>query len=325
MAALVRVIPGQDLGFVRKRSGSGFRYLDQAGAPVGEADRERILDLVIPPAWTDVWIAADPLAHIQAVGIDAAGRKQYLYHPLWRVKRDRRKFGRALALAEALPHARGRVTRALQEETLSRSKVLATAFRLLDDGALRIGSERYLVRHGSRGLTTLRRRDVTVDGSDVSLSFPAKSGQTASIEITDDILAAVLDDLAAGPGRAPLLAYRRGRRRVRITPTEVNTYLRDVTGDAFTAKDFRTLHGTILAADALARIGPLDSRKERDQAERLAVQATASALGNTIAVARGSYIDPRVFRLYARGKTLDLSVAPETAIRRLLDDGKRSK
>ena len=325
MAALVRVIPGQDLGFVRKRSGSGFRYLDQAGTPVEEADRERILDLVIPPAWTDVWIAADPLAHIQAVGVDAAGRKQYLYHPLWRVKRDRRKFGRALALAEALPHARGRVTRALQEETLSRSKVLATAFRLLDDGALRIGSERYLVRHGSRGLTTLRRRDVTVDGNDVALSFPAKSGQTASIEITDDILAAVLDDLAAGPGRAPLLAYRRGRRRVRITPTEVNTYLRDVTGDAFTAKDFRTLHGTILAADALARIGPLDSRKERDQAERLAVQATASALGNTIAVARGSYIDPRVFRLYARGKTLDLSVAPETAIRRLLDDGKRSK
>jgi len=325
MAALVRVIPGQDLGFVRKRSGSGFRYLDQAGAPVEEADRERILDLVIPPAWTDVWIAADPLAHIQAVGVDAAGRKQYLYHPLWRVKRDRRKFGRALALAEALPHARGRVTRALQEETLSRSKVLATAFRLLDDGALRIGSERYLVRHGSRGLTTLRRRDVTVDGNDVSLSFPAKSGQTASIEITDDVLAAVLDDLAAGPGRAPLLAYRRGRRRVRITPTEVNTYLRDVTGDAFTAKDFRTLHGTILAADALARIGPLDSRKERDQAERLAVQATASALGNTIAVARGSYIDPRVFRLYARGKTLDLTVAPETAIRRLLDDGKRSK
>ncbi|MFJ2368376.1 DNA topoisomerase IB [Microbacterium sp. NPDC087665] len=325
MAALVRVIPGQDLGFVRKRSGSGFRYLDQAGTPVEEADRERILDLVIPPAWTDVWIAADPLAHIQAVGVDAAGRKQYLYHPLWRVKRDRRKFGRALALAEALPHARGRVTRALQEETLSRSKVLATAFRLLDDGALRIGSERYLVRHGSRGLTTLRRRDVTVDGNDVSLSFPAKSGQTASIEITDDVLAAVLDDLAAGPGRAPLLAYRRGRRRVRITPTEVNTYLRDVTGDAFTAKDFRTLHGTILAADALARIGPLDSRKERDQAERLAVQATASALGNTIAVARGSYIDPRVFRLYARGKTLDLTVAPETAIRRLLDDGKRSK
>lgn len=325
MAALVRVIPGEDLGFRRIRSGSGFRYVDKAGDAVQEADRERIHDLVIPPAWTDVWIAADPLAHIQAVGVDGAGRKQYLYHPLWRVKRDRHKFGRALALAEALPHARGRVTRALRHETLSREKVLATAFRLLDDGALRIGSERYLVRHGSRGLTTLRRRDVHVEGNVVSLSFPAKSGQTAAIEITDDVLAAVLDDLAAGPDRAPLLAYRRGRRRVKITPAEVNRYLKDVTGDAFTAKDFRTLHGTILAADALARIGPLDSRRDRERAERLAVQATASALGNTVAVARGSYIDPRVFKLYSRGKTLDLAVAPETAIRRLLGDTRRRR
>lgn len=318
MAALVRVIPGEDVGFRRLRSGTGFRYLDVDGHPVQEADRERIKDLVIPPAWTDVWIAADPLAHIQAVGIDTAGRKQYLYHPLWRTKRDRRKYGRALDLAEALPHARGRVTRALQDEKLSKDKVLATAFRLLDDGALRIGSERYLARHGSRGLTTLRRRDVKVDGDKVSLSFPAKSGQTAAIEITDDVLAAVLDDLSAGPDRAPLLAYRRGRRRVKITPAEVNRFLKDVTGEGFTAKDFRTLHGTIMAADALARIGPMDTRKDRDRAERLAVQATASALGNTIAVARASYIDPRVFSLYARGKLLDLKVSPETAIRRLL-------
>ncbi|WP_314647138.1 DNA topoisomerase IB [uncultured Microbacterium sp.] len=318
MAALVRVIPGEDVGFRRLRSGTGFRYLDVDGHPVQEADRERIKDLVIPPAWTDVWIAADPLAHIQAVGIDTAGRKQYLYHPLWRTKRDRRKYGRALDLAEALPHARGRVTRALQDEKLSKDKVLATAFRLLDDGALRIGSERYLARHGSRGLTTLRRRDVKVDGDKVSLSFPAKSGQTAAIEITDDVLAAVLDDLSAGPDRAPLLAYRRGRRRVKITPAEVNRFLKDVTGEGFTAKDFRTLHGTIMAADALARIGPMDTRKDRDRAERLAVQATASALGNTIAVARASYIDPRVFSLYARGKLLDLTVSPETAIRRLL-------
>lgn len=318
MAALVRVIPGEDVGFRRLRSGTGFRYLDVDGHPVQEADRERIKDLVIPPAWTDVWIAADPLAHIQAVGIDTAGRKQYLYHPLWRTKRDRRKYGRALDLAEALPHARGRVTRALQDEKLSKDKVLATAFRLLDDGALRIGSERYLARHGSRGLTTLRRRDVKVEGDKVSLSFPAKSGQTAAIEITDDVLAAVLDDLSAGPDRAPLLAYRRGRRRVKITPAEVNRYLKAVTGEGFTAKDFRTLHGTIMAADALARIGPMDTRKDRDRAERLAVQATASALGNTIAVARASYIDPRVFSLYARGKLLDLKVSPETAIRRLL-------
>ncbi|WEK59642.1 MAG: DNA topoisomerase IB [Candidatus Microbacterium colombiense] len=318
MTALVRVVPGVDHGFRRVRSGSGYRYPDQDGNAAGEPDRERIHDLVIPPAWEDVWIAADPLAHIQAVGTDEAGRRQYLYHPLWRVRRDRSKFHRALDLAERLPRARARVTRALKDETLSKERVLATAFRLLDDAALRVGSERYLVKHGSRGLTTLRRRDVRITDSTVALSFPAKSGQTAAIEITDATLAEVLTELSAGPDRALLLAYRKGRRRVRITPAEVNAYLRSVTGGVFSAKDFRTLHGTILAADALARIGALDGRAQRKKAERLAVQATATALGNTTAVARGSYIDPRVFRLYAQGKTLDLSVAPESAIRTLL-------
>lgn len=318
MAALTRVVPGQDPGFRRVRSGSGFRFVDQENAPAPEADRERIRDLVIPPAWTDVWISADPLAHIQAVGVDEAGRKQYLYHPLWRVSRDRRKFVRALDLAAALPGARAQVTRALRDEGQTKEKALAVAFRLLDDAALRIGSERYLVRHGSRGLTTLRRRDVKVEGSFVALSFPAKSGRTASIEITDESLAEALTEFATGSPREFLLAYRRGRRRVRITPAEVNGYVRQITGASFSAKDFRTLHGTITAADALARIGVLDRKSDRGRAERLAVQATATALGNTTAVARGSYIDPRVFRLYARGQTLDLSVTPETAIRRLL-------
>ncbi|PQZ61205.1 MULTISPECIES: DNA topoisomerase IB [unclassified Microbacterium] len=318
MARLIRVVPGQDPGFRRVRSGSGFRYVDPEGIAAPEADQERIHDLVIPPAWHDVWIAADPLAHIQAVGIDGAGRKQYLYHPLWRVSRDRRKFVRALDLAAALPRARAQVTRALAQEGQTKERALAIAFRLLDDAALRIGSERYLVRHGSRGLTTLRRRDVRVEGDELALSFPAKSGRTASIEITDAALAEALADFAAGKSGAFLLAYRRGRRRVRITPVEVNTYLGEVTGASFTAKDFRTLHGTIIAADALARIGELDSRNHRSQAERLAVQAAATALGNTTAVARGSYIDPRVFGQYARGRTLDLTVTPETAIRRLL-------
>lgn len=318
MARLIRVVPGEDPGFRRVRSGSGFRYVDSAGAKAPEPDRERINDLVIPPAWQDVWIAADPLAHIQAVGTDGAGRKQYLYHPLWRVTRDRRKFVRALDLAAALPSARRSVTRALREEGQTKERALAIAFRLLDDAALRIGSERYLARHGSRGLTTLRRRDVKVSGSDVSLSFPAKSGQTAAIEISDELLAIALTDFAAGKSGAFLLSYRRGRRRVRISPAEVNNYLRQITGSSFTAKDFRTLHGTLIAADALARIGELDRRDQRSRAERLAVQAAATALGNTTAVARGSYIDPRVFSQYARGRTLDLSVTPETAIRRLL-------
>ncbi|MER7447330.1 DNA topoisomerase IB [Microbacterium sp. NPDC097977] len=316
--ALTRVVPGQTPGIRRVRSGSGFRYLDAAGQRVVEADRERIDDLVIPPRWHDVWIAADPLAHIQAVGTDDAGRRQYLYHPLWRTGRDQRKFARALKLAAALPAARAKVTRAIGEPGLSKERALAVAFRLLDDGALRIGSERYLVKHGSRGLSTLRRRDVRIEGSTVSLEFPAKSRQLASIEITDGPLAEALSEFAVGSPRETLLAYRKGRRRVRLTSGEINAYLRTVAGSAFTAKDFRTLHGTILAADALARIGRLETKNERRRAERLAVQATASALGNTIAVARGSYIDPKVFRLYARGRLLDLSVSPETAIRKLL-------
>ncbi len=316
--ALTRVVPGEEPGFRRIRSGSGFRYLDAADQSVSEADRERIRDLAIPPAWTDVWIAAEPLAHIQAVGTDGAGRRQYLYHPLWRAGRDQRKFSRALKLAAALPSARAQVTRAINQQGLTRERALAVAFRLLDDAALRIGSERYLVKHGSRGLSTLRRRDVRVDGSTVALSFPAKSRQLASIEITDAALAEALEEFAVGSPKAPLLAYRKGRRRVRLTSAEVNDYLRKVAGSAFTAKDFRTLHGTILAADALARIGRLETANERRRAERLAVQATASALGNTIAVARNSYIDPRVFRLYARGRMLDLTVSPETAIRKLI-------
>ncbi|MDQ0725658.1 DNA topoisomerase IB [Microbacterium sp. W4I20] len=325
MAALTRVIPGEDPGFRRVRSGRGFRYVDQTNSPAPDADRERIHDLVIPPAWTDVWISADPLAHIQAVGVDEAGRKQYLYHPLWRVSRDRRKFVRSLDLAAALPGARAQVTRALRDEGQTKERALAVAFRLLDDAAIRIGSERYLVRHGSRGLTTLRRRDVRVDGASVALSFPAKSGRTASIEITDASLADALTDFAVGSPKQFLLAYRKGRKRVRITPAEVNNYVRHVTGASFSAKDFRTLHGTIVAADALARIGPLDGRGDRGKAERLAVQATATALGNTTAVARGSYIDPKVFRLYARGETLDISVSPETAIRRLLGGPKKAR
>lgn len=316
--ALRRVVPGEEPGIRRIRSGAGFRYVDAAEQPVGEADRERIHDLVIPPAWKQVWIAADPLAHIQAVGTDDAGRRQYLYHPLWRAGRDQRKFARALRLAAALPSARAQVTRAITQDGLTRERALAVAFRLLDDAALRIGSERYLVKNGSRGLSTLRRHDVRVEGSTVALSFPAKSRQLASIEIADAALAEALSEFAVGSPRAPLLAYRKGRRRVRLSSGEVNGYLRQITGAAFTAKDFRTLHGTILAADALARIGRLETKNERRRAERLAVQATASGLGNTLAVARGSYIDPRVFRQYARGRTLDLTVSPETAIRKLL-------
>lgn len=318
MARLIRVRPGDDPGFRRLKSGSGFRYADDSGAAAPPAHRTRILALVIPPAWEDVWIAVDPYAHIQAVGVDEAGRRQYLYHPKWRERRDRRKFARALELAAALPHARGRVTSALGRTELDRERVLAASFRLLDEAAPRIGSARYLAQHGSRGLTTLQRRDASVAASVITLSFPGKSGKRAFIEIDDEALAAVVVELGAGRPRSPLLAYRRGGRRVALTPADVNSHVRSLTGGAFTAKDFRTLRGTIMAADALARIGTVDTSRERKRAETLAVRATSEALGNTPAVARSSYIDPAVFTAYERGRLLDLTLSPESAIQRLL-------
>lgn len=273
---------------------------------------------MIPPAWTDVWVSADALGHIQATGVDDAGRRQYLYHPQWSAGRDKGKYARALELAAALPRARARVTASLRRPDLDRERVLAAAFRLLDQAAPRVGSETYLSKHGSRGLTTLRRRDATVEGSVTSLTFPGKSGKRQALRIDDADLAATIELLAAGRPRSALLSFTRGRRRVPLTPKEVNAYVRAMTGGAFTAKDFRTLRGTILAAGALARIGVPETKTGRKRAEVLAVRAAAEALGNTPAVARGSYIDPRVFRRYRHGRVLDTSVSAESAIRSLI-------
>ena len=318
MPRLRTVRPGIDLGYTRTRSGSGFRYTDADGASLPAAERERAAALVIPPAWTEVWISAASDGHIQATGVDEAGRRQYVYHPDCSAGRDKGKYARALQLAASLPHARGRVTTSLRRDDLDRERVLATAFRLLDQAAPRVGSAKYLARHGSRGVTTLRRRDAAVVTSVTSLRFRGKSGKRQSLDIDDAELAVVVAALAAGRPAAPLLAYTRGRRRVPLTPKDVNAYVRAMTGGAFTAKDFRTLRGTILAADALARIGPAGSKRDRKHAEVLAVKAASDALGNTPAVARSSYIDPRVFARYRRGVVLDTAVSPESAIRALI-------
>lgn len=318
MPRLRRVRPGRDLGYRRLRSGSGFRYVDADGAALPAAERERVVALVIPPAWNDVWICAAANGHIQATGVDEAGRMQYLYHPEWSTTRDKGKYARALQLAESLPRARGRITASLRRDDLDRERVLATAFRLLDQAAPRVGSERYFTAHGSRGLTTLQRRDAAVSGTVTSLRFPGKSGKRQSLDVDDEDLAVVVEMLAAGRPAAPLLAYARGRRRVALTPRDVNVYVRTMTGGSFTAKDFRTLRGTILAADALARIGTTTTKADRKRAEALAVKAAAAALGNTPTVAKSSYIDPRVFARYRRGELLDTTVSPESAIRALL-------
>ncbi|KIC58047.1 DNA topoisomerase IB [Microbacterium hominis] len=318
MPRLRRVRPGRDLGYRRLRSGSGFRYVDADGAALPAAERERVVALVIPPAWNDVWICAAANGHIQATGVDEAGRMQYLYHPDWSTTRDKGKYARALQLAECLPRARGRITASLRRDELDRERVLATAFRLLDQAAPRVGSERYFTAHGSRGLTTLQRRDAAVSGTVTSLRFPGKSGKRQSLDVDDEDLAVVVEMLAAGRPAAPLLAYARGRRRVALTPRDVNVYVRTMTGGSFTAKDFRTLRGTILAADALARIGATTTKADRKRAEVLAVKVAAAALGNTPTVAKSSYIDPRVFARYRRGILLDTTVSPESAIRTLL-------
>lgn len=318
MPRLRKVRPGVDLGYRRVRAGEAFRYTDAHGAALPADERERVVALVIPPAWSEVWISAAPNGHIQATGIDDAGRLQYLYHPDWAAGRDKGKYARALQLAGSLPRARGRVTTSLRRADLDRERVLAVAFRMLDLAAPRVGSERYLVTHGSRGLTTLRRRDAATAASVVSLRFRGKSGKMQHLEIDDAELAEVVLLLSAGRPASPLLAYERGRRRVPLHPKDVNAYVRTMTGGAFTAKDFRTLRGTILAADALARIGPASTKTDRKRAEVLAVKAAAEALGNTPTVAKSSYIDPRVFARYRKGVLLDTSVSRESAIRTLL-------
>jgi DNA topoisomerase-1 len=306
MVRLKRSRPGED-GIRRVRRGRGFAYLDADDRLVTDAAlRERIDTLVIPPAWTDVWICTFPNGHIQATGTDTAGRTQYLYHPQWREQRDRLKFDRALALAESLPAARRGVTIDLRREGLPRERVLAAAFRMLDAAHLRVGSEQYAQEHGSVGLSTLLGAHARVEGgATVRLEFPGKSGKDWASEVTDADLATAVTALKRRGPRARLLAWRDEGGAHPLRPAEINTDIRERTGGDFTAKDFRTLHGTAVAAIALARTGPKRSPSARDRAIAAAVRQTAEVLGNTPAVARSSYIDPRLLDLYRAGQTID--------------------
>ena len=307
-------------GLGRRRTRSGFRYVDEGGNPLrDEATIERITALVIPPAWTDVWIAPYPNGHIQAVGTDGAGRRQYLYHDAWSRKQAERKFDRALDLAAALPSARRLVTRDLRGVTGSRERALATGFRLLDSARLRVGSERFALEHGSHGLTTLLCAHATVSGDSVLLDFPGKSGQAWSSETEDADLAAVVRSLKTRGPRARLLAWKSDDQWRALSAQEVNEYVRLRTNGDFTAKDFRTLHGSIIAASALRRLGVAPTATRCARNVIVAVKETADALGNTPAIARSSYIDPRVLDRYQSGDLLEnRGVAPETALRNLL-------
>jgi DNA topoisomerase I len=294
-------------GITRRRRGRGFQYLDPDGAAVEDPEViERIARLAVPPAWRDVWICIDPLGHLQATGVDAAGRKQYRYHDRWRVHRDRLKFHAMIEFGRALPALRRRVAVDLDGEDLDRLTVLACAVRLLDLGFFRIGSEDYTERNESYGLTTMLRRHVTVTAGELTFDYPAKSGVRRVQSIADERILEIVAALRRRRGGSEqLLAHREGRRWVDIRPDEVNDYIRDATGGDFTAKDFRTWNATVLAAVALAS-ADIDAppRRSRERAVRAAVKTVAAYLGNTPAVCRASYIDPRVIDLYLDGKTI---------------------
>lgn len=265
----------------------------------------------MPPAWEEVWICPDPLGHLQATGIDAAGRKQYLYHDGWRVRRDQLKFDEMLDFAARLPAFRRRVDRDLRRSTgLERDRVLACAARLLDIGFFRVGSEDYAESNGSYGLATIRKRHVTVRDGSLRFDYPAKSGQRRVQAISDPMTREVVCALKRRRGGGDrLLVHREGRRYAELTSEDVNEYLKRTVGEQFSAKDFRTWNATVLAAAALgareaAADGGGSSRRARERVISDAVKGVAHYLGNTPAVCRASYIDPRVFDRYRSGWTI---------------------
>lgn len=294
-------------GIGRQRYGVAWTYTDPSGRPLSdEGAVARVTALHIPPAWSSVWIAPDPLGHIQATGFDAAGQMQYLYHLSWRRAKDAIKFDRALELAAALPSARLSVADDLNSAVGSRSRVLAAAFRILDTASLRVGNERYAEAHGSIGLATLRNVHATVRGTSTHLSFTGKSHHAWESTLEDAPLAQVIRSLKRRGSGEPLLAFHHKTGWRPLRPTEINEYVRSNTGGHFTAKDFRTLHGTLTAAVSLATTGHSDHATDRTKAIRQSIVAASHVLENTPTVARDSYIDPRVFQAFEEGRVLDL-------------------
>jgi DNA topoisomerase I len=315
MPRLKRVEPYVSSGFTRVRRGRGFTYVHMDGGVAGRAERARIADLAVPPAWEEVWIADAPNAHILAVGVDQAGRRQYLYHPIWRERQDAEKFLRMTALAEALPLARRGVRRDLALDELPRERVLAAAFRTLDLGAIRIGSEESLAGFKSRGLTTLLVRNAALDDTEtVHFRFRAKGGITRELRVVDPSLAAFVQRAGERSASARLYAWSEGRRMRPAGPADVNEDIRARTGGDFTAKDFRTLRGTIAAADRLAENGLEGTARARGRAIRDAIEHASTVLGNTPAIAKASYVDPRVFAAFERGRLIARRGARETAL-----------
>ncbi|MDL4814988.1 DNA topoisomerase IB [Actinomadura opuntiae] len=294
-------------GFGRRKCGRGFLYLGLDGRPLDDATvKERIRALVIPPAWQDVWICPDADGHIQAMGTDAAGRRQYLYHEAWREQRDRAKHDHVLELAERLPKVRDAIAGHLAGRGYGRERVLSAAVRLIDLGFFRIGGEEYAAENGTFGLATVLREHVTCRRGHVTFDYPAKGSKDRYQSVAEENVCKVVVGLMRRKDDSPeLLAYRTPAGWHDVTASDINEFIREVTGGDFTAKDFRTWHATVLAAVGLAvstRAGTAETARQK--AVVRVVKEVAAYLGNTPAVARASYIDPRIITLYEEGRTI---------------------
>jgi DNA topoisomerase-1 len=301
----LRYIHDDRPGITRKGAGRGFTYRDPSGERITDKRTlARIKALAIPPAWTDVWISPSPNGHIQATGRDAKGRKQYRYHPKWREVRDANKYEHVLAFAEALPRIRERVEADLRRQGLPKEKVLALIVRLLETTLIRVGNDEYARQNKSYGLTTMRDRHADIHGSTVTFSFNGKSGVEHEVALHDGRLARAVKRCQEVPGQE-LFQYldEHGDRRT-VGSDDVNAYLKEISGQDFTAKDFRTWAGTKLAAEALAEFEAFDSDAAAKKNIVAAIEAVACRLGNTTAVCRKCYVHPAVIDAYMDGDTV---------------------
>ena len=296
-------------GIQRRRRGRGFEYVDDEGNRIDDPETiDRIRELAIPPGWSDVWICSNPLGHIQATGIDARGRKQYRYHDRWRERRDREKFDRMVEFAQRLPELRVRVEKDLRRRTVSRERVLACAVRLLDRGFFRIGSEDYAEENETYGVATMRKRHVAIRDGSVIFDYEAKGGKRRLQVVGDRAVTRLVKTLRGRRGGGhELLAYRNGDSWRDVRSEDINGYIKETIGGEHSAKAFRTWNATVLAAAVLAasaRERDLSTKGARARAKRDAVRSVAGFLGNTPAVCRSSYIDPRVFDRFDGGLTI---------------------
>ena len=318
----LRYVSDEEPGYARKRHGRKFVYFDTAGKEI--LDETRILRLnrlAIPPAYTDVWICPSPNGHLQATGRDARGRKQYRYHERWREERDENKYEKMVIFGQALPRIRRRLNRDLKRRGLPREKILATVIHLLERTFIRVGNEEYAKENKSFGLTTMRNRHVEVKGARVRFCFRGKSGQEHDIDTEDRRVARVIRQLQDLPGQKVFQYLDENGERHHVTSDDVNEYLHEITGEAFTAKDFRTWAGTVMAAMALQAQDPFENKSQAKKNVKDAITAVAKVLGNTPAVCRKCYVHPAVLESYLDGNLIaGLKKRTEEALAKSLGD-----